>query len=503
MAAAFAALALLAAGDWPHQQALAIGAPGAVTEFAAGANLAPDILQPRPSFTFYVARDGNDNWSGTLKAPSNGNGPFATVARARDAIRALKAGGRLAGPVSVQIRAGTYYLQTPLVLTPLDSGTPSGPISYQSYPGETAVLSGGQPIRGWRRLGDGERSDVSAAAHGSIWVADVPRGTIFNNLFINGSPLTRSAMPATTDWRTWPRATPARGVVDGFFFSPGAFPSYSDAASAEVNVVPFIGSHAVNFLEPVARLDFSSGMIAFSPNARPYEPMKVTNGAYFRVENILGALTGPGQWSLDAARGKVYCWPPAGVSLNAAEVTAPHLRMAIDLRGSEDQGLVRFINFSGLTIAYFDRARRDEPFPPSPKVRLIWAETQDSAILMRGVEDCSIQRCRITDVGGMGVRATHHASRIRIVNNQINNCGGSAIAFEGYEPGIHDVNRDDLIARNTIYHCAQSSWRGSAITLLQAGNITVADNRISDLPYCGIFVSGYPLSYFRVYKPGA
>jgi len=497
MAASFAALASLAAGEGPRQ---ALAAP----DFEAGANLDPNVFLPRPRFIFYVARDGNDNWSGTVATPTKGYGPFATVARARDAIRALKASGRLAGPVAVEIRAGTYYLQTPLVLTPQDSGTRAAPITYQSYPGETAVLSGGEPIRGWRRLRDGERTDVSPAAQGRIWVADIARGGVFNELFINGAPLSRSAAPATTDWRNWPRATPARSVVDGFFFSPGSILPYPDAASAEVNVVPLVGSHPVNFLEPVARLDSASGMIAFSPAAKNYIPMKVLNGSYFRIENVLGAITGPGQWSLDAVRGKVYLWPPAGANPNAAEVTAPRLRMAIELRGNEDQNeLVMFINFSRLTIAYFDRARRDQPFPPSPKLRLVWAETQDSAILMRGVEDCSVQRCRIRDVGGMGVRAIHHTRRIRVVDNEITNCGGSAIAFEGYEPGTHDVNRDNLIAGNTVYHCAQSSWRGSAITLLQAGNVTIEDNRISDMPYCGILVSGYPLSYFRMYRFGA
>ena len=42
--------------------------------------------------TYYVATDGNDAWSGTLKAPNaaKDDGPFATLARARDAIRQLK-----------------------------------------------------------------------------------------------------------------------------------------------------------------------------------------------------------------------------------------------------------------------------------------------------------------------------------------------------------------------------------------------------------------------------
>ena len=52
--------------------------------------------------TLYVATDGNDAWSGTLKAPNaiGTDGPFATLARVRDAIRALKAKGARSAPVT-------------------------------------------------------------------------------------------------------------------------------------------------------------------------------------------------------------------------------------------------------------------------------------------------------------------------------------------------------------------------------------------------------------------
>lgn len=43
------------------------------------------------NYQFFVATNGNDSWSGTLSAPNGGNtdGPFATLGKARDAIKAL------------------------------------------------------------------------------------------------------------------------------------------------------------------------------------------------------------------------------------------------------------------------------------------------------------------------------------------------------------------------------------------------------------------------------
>ena len=47
----------------------------------------------RPPARFYVSSDGNDAWSGTLREPATEDGPFATLTRARDAVRELiKAG---------------------------------------------------------------------------------------------------------------------------------------------------------------------------------------------------------------------------------------------------------------------------------------------------------------------------------------------------------------------------------------------------------------------------
>jgi hypothetical protein len=96
------------------------------------------------SLTLYVSPEGNDAWSGRIEAPnaSATDGPFATIDRARLAVRALRERGP-AHPVSVQIRNGVYFLTSPLVFTPEDSGAPESPVVYEAYPGESPVISGG------------------------------------------------------------------------------------------------------------------------------------------------------------------------------------------------------------------------------------------------------------------------------------------------------------------------------------------------------------------------
>lgn len=87
---------------------------------------------------YYVAENGNDSNPGTLDAP------FATIQKARDTIRGLKAEGKLpSGGITVYIREGVYTQYETLTFTSKDSGTADCPITYKSYNGEKVLISGG------------------------------------------------------------------------------------------------------------------------------------------------------------------------------------------------------------------------------------------------------------------------------------------------------------------------------------------------------------------------
>ena len=134
---------------------------------------------------FYVAPNGNDAWSGKQATPNpaNTDGPFASIARSRDAIRQLKQqqGGKLKQPVTVFLRGGTYFLVEPLTFTPQDSGTAESPITYAAYQNEKPVISGGRVIKNWQsETVDGKQ----------LWVAEIPEVQqgkwFFRQLWING-----------------------------------------------------------------------------------------------------------------------------------------------------------------------------------------------------------------------------------------------------------------------------------------------------------------------------
>lgn len=77
------------------------------------------------AISVHVSTRGNDAWAGTEERP------FATLVRARDVVRALRAAGPAAGPVTVWLHGGTYLLDRGLVLAAEDSGTTTSPVLYR------------------------------------------------------------------------------------------------------------------------------------------------------------------------------------------------------------------------------------------------------------------------------------------------------------------------------------------------------------------------------------
>lgn len=125
----------------------------------------------------YVSPTGNDQWSGRLVSPntSKTDGPLATLAGARDAIRKLREAGPLpAGGITVELAGGVYELANPLELQAKDSGTAESPIVYRGREGAEVRLVGGRVVTGWRPVTDAAvLARLDEAARGHVLQADL------------------------------------------------------------------------------------------------------------------------------------------------------------------------------------------------------------------------------------------------------------------------------------------------------------------------------------------
>ena len=269
--------------------------------FAAAASLAHGALPtPAPSAAadFYVSPQGADAWSGTRPEPNadKTDGPFATLIRARDAVRGLSLRGANAGPITVLVRGGEYRLTEPFVLEPRDSGSEGRPVTYAAYPGERPVFSGGRRIGGWRR-GEGE-----------LWSAEVPEarsGLGLRQLFVGGQRRERARWPRE-NWFAVAGAANGReagwagtlgGIKDdelarrAFRFRPGDLRAdWTNLEDVEVVVLQFWMASRLR----IQALDASQNSVLFTGGS--WRPLTWSFG--YDVDNVAEGLSAPGSWHL-------------------------------------------------------------------------------------------------------------------------------------------------------------------------------------------------------------
>src|SRR5579875_3120385 len=147
-------------------------------------------LAARPRADFYVAPNGNDNWSGRLPAPNShrSDDPFLTLQRAQMAVRTFRQQHpNIHRPVIVLVRGGFYPLTKPLVFTPEDSGTADSPTVFEAYAGEIPIISGGSLLKNWRVEGPDRWTTTLPDVKNGLWN--------FCQLWVNGERRYRPRLP--------------------------------------------------------------------------------------------------------------------------------------------------------------------------------------------------------------------------------------------------------------------------------------------------------------------
>ena len=102
--------------------------------------LSPDV--PLPMHEFHVSPRGDDRAAGSASRP------WATLAGARDQLRALRASGKVEGLVTVHVHDGTYEQKETVAFNDADSHT-----RFAAARGAKPVFDGSERLTGWK-VGD-------------------------------------------------------------------------------------------------------------------------------------------------------------------------------------------------------------------------------------------------------------------------------------------------------------------------------------------------------------
>lgn len=423
---------------------------------------------------FYVSVGGSDRWSGTLAASNaqKTDGPFATLERARDAVRELKK--QKATDIVVLIREGTYQLSSTIVFGLEDSAVGESTITYAAYPGETPVFSSGRKIEGWERV-TGKLPGLPESAQGKVLVAKT--SDRFLTLYDAGGML--------------PRARSERFVPTGssteLRFPKGRLKNWPNVEDVEILVRP-TRLWTMNVLPLVSVNEESS--VARTGIPATYGMKKI--GCW--VENVLEELDKPGEWVLNTKDGKVYLWPRSSRHEGKSPVMAPQLIEFIRVEGKIDKEAskdipVRNLRLRGLTFQYGERytlASGDAGLQHD------WDmfDKGNALVRLRGAENCAIEQCHFLNSGSGAIRVDLHGQHNEITGNHIEHMGGGGVLLCGYGPGTKDVNKNNLVCNNDIHHVGEIYWQSPGIYICQSGDNRVANNLIHHTNYTALIISG-------------
>jgi len=427
---------------------------------------------PRVEFAarVFVSPDGSDANDGTATAP------VATLARARDRVRALKAAG-ITGAIAVEILPGEYRVTAPLALSQQDSGTPESPVVYQAVePGKArfyggARLTGFQPVTDpaiLERLPDEARGRVLRCDLRALGITDYgqlavrgfsqPPSPPTLELFVNGQPMTLARWPNTGFVGIRKLVQPG-SKADGM---PSVFEYIDDRSARWTNAQDawLFGYFRYLWADAtikIAKVDPAARTIT-AADAYNYSPPGMDNGQgiLYYAFNLLEEIDQPGEWYLDRATGVLYLYPPADFANATAEIgLLPTPMVTMDK--------VTDVRLEGLT---FDLARFNGLVLTDCRRCVIAGCTVSrmagNGITIQGGEADGLLGCDIHTIGRRatevigGDRATLKPGRHFVENCRIYNFGR---IDRTYTPAIQLEGVGNRVAHNLMYDGPSSAMR--------------------------------------------
>jgi len=450
---------------------------------------------------FHVAVDGSDTNPGTREQP------FATLERARDAVREWKRqpAAKTAG-VTVFLRGGTYPRRGTFDLGREDSGTADAPVTYRAFPDEKVWLIGGvglpsarfAPVTDTRIL---ER--LPEAAHGRVramnlraqGIADFGTlplygasvlppyavGPVAAELFVDGKSMTLARWPNTeyaivetvlepgSILRNWMADMVGRDDRRAKYVPPDqrenpprgfAFTIAGDRA-ARWATAPDAWMYGYWYWD---WSDQSVRVASVDPRERVVRTAHasgygVRSGQRFFAFNLLEELDSPGEWYLDRTAGILYMYPPSGDVIASAFLSLC------------TEPLIRMKNASHVTLS-----------------GLALAVTRGDGVHIEEGEGVVIDRCAIGNLGGKAI-VVNQGTRHTIQGCFIHDTGAHGIHVTGGDrrsltPSGHAILNNEI----TRFSRLQKTY-SPGVTVSGVGS-RVAHNRIHDAPHAAVHFEG-------------
>lgn len=388
---------------------------------------------------YHVAPQGNDEGPGTKQAP------FATIQHAADRMQAGD---------TCWIAAGTYRE----TVRPKHGGAPGKPIVFAALPGERVILSGADPVRGWRKRADGAFTAEAALDLGPE-----------NQVFFDGRMMFEARWPdKPDDDLLQSRAAPIGPGSEVTAIHCGQFPATWKEADLKGAVVWVMAQSRWS--------SWTSEVTGYDPEgkrlrvAKPYagdanwwvdEQHNPARGGEFYLSGVPVLLDHPNEWLYDSGTRTLAIIPPAGREPTDASVTVKRRALAFDLRSVRDVQ-VKGIEITAASVDLTDAERcllqgiRARYIAHTRGGKSVGFPGKTPGICVSGANNV-VRDCEIVNSAGSGVRLAGRSNAV--INCSIHHvdylgCYEACVVMQGMEQlvshnSLHDAGRDCVMLGGT------------------------------------------------------
>ncbi|WP_165973296.1 right-handed parallel beta-helix repeat-containing protein [Pedobacter sp. ok626] len=427
------------------------------------------------STTIYISTRGNDANVGTRESP------LASLAGARDKIRALKNQGNLAD-IQVVIAAGNYFMKDPVVYTAEDGGSGTISVSYVAEAGARPVFYGGIEVKGFEKVND------------RLWRAHLPEvqrlGWGFEQLYVSGNRAVRAKFPNLDFYR--PKAVKEVIIEKGTELVPhlgvqkisllpeqAAILNTIPAAELQDAVVTFYHKWD-NTRKKIFRYSAKDTAIYIvGKGMKPWN--KIDKETLFTIENVKKGLDDPGEWYLEVSTGYLYYVPKPDESISETTFFAPVHDKFLTIQGSKEKKVenLRFENISFQVAGYKMPESGNEPMQAAASI--------EAAVMVDYATKIQFINCEIAHTGSNAIWFRKACSDSKVEHCYLHDLGAGGIKIGEINLAEGGENTRNIVVNNNIvrgggyvFPCAV------ALVIFTASDNELTHNEIADFSYSGI-----------------
>lgn len=419
----------------------------------------------------HVATNGNDAADGSAEYPLKSL--KQAQQRARE-LRAKSAGER----VTIRIGAGEYVLAEPLVLAPDDSGkSAESPLTF--------AASGDVRISGGTHITDFGPRD-------GHWVTKVPESLPpFRDLWVNGHRAIRARSPNEGYYRIASPGPDRRTsfIVNPKELLVIAHPKTVEIVYFHDWSISRVGIDAIDSATRTCRLTAPIGanqaffaICGFEPHPRYFVENAIelldAPGEWFldSANHELHYMPREGE-AIDKVEVIASRLQQLVVLRGTDKAAVENIRFEGLTFSNSAYELPPF----GFTeIQANCHSRRQQPDDHAGTL-LTAAVTVDRA------KNCSFKDCRFEHLAGAGLQIVH-SSGIRVEHSTFSDIGGNGIMVGSLSSSETPTATDNVIENCTIERCGQTLLGGVGIWNGMATNTIIRNNEVRELPYSGISI---------------